>query len=93
MIDLDINSMYAHKIELNVSYGKLIKPMDQLTRALNNAWEAWYANQIGWVDHPSFEGWVRREGGFEFDSYDEEHSEVTTVHDEQKYAWFLLKWG
>jgi hypothetical protein len=67
--------------------------MDQFTKALNNAWAQWPEIKHTVTDF-GFKDWCKREHGFEYHRYfGGQQASVTKIHDEQKYAWFLLKWA
>ena len=40
-----------------------------------------------------FREWCKNEHGFEYKHYNSGFSVSTTVLDEKKYAWFLLRWS
>lgn len=67
--------------------------LDQFSKALNNAWAKWPEIKDTVTDF-GFKDWCKRVHGFEYQRYYSNHGAyVTTIHDEQKYAWFLLKWA
>ena len=65
-------------------------------KALTNAHRQWLKdNDIRVVTDPivyKFKDWCKREHGFEY-QYDGGWELSTTVLDEKKYAWFLLRWA
>lgn len=86
---------YQLKMLKNSKYGKismLEEANDQTTMAIRNSWDKWPEIKDTVTDF-GYSDWVKREGGFEFKRhYSGIKAVVTAIHDEQKYAWFLLKW-
>jgi hypothetical protein len=87
---------WERKMRLNSIYGSIgvkEEANDQVTIAIRNSWANWSEIKHTVADF-AFNDWVKREGGFEFKRhYSGYKAIVTEVHDEQKYAWFLLRWA
>ncbi len=85
---IQLNSVYGN-LTIYKSSGPIPVQKDQLSTALSNAWTQW-------PEIKGFRDWIKNDHGFEFEY--SHHSQgrvaqVTKIHDEQKYAWFLLKWA
>lgn len=86
---------WNRKMQLNSVYGAMdaynMKP-DQALTAIQNAWTAWRNDIKHDVTDFGFRDWCKRVHGFEY-RQTSDRGVATTVLDEQKYAWFLLKWA
>jgi hypothetical protein len=85
------------KMQLNSVYGtnlckEILAPKDQASAAIKNAWAQWLSDIKHNVTDFGFKDWCKHEHGFEY-HLNNDRSATTTVLDEQKYAWFLLKWA
>ena len=90
---------WNRKMQLNSVYGlssnlckEIVAPRDQALTAIQNAWAQWHIDIKHNVTDFGFKDWCKREHGFEYQQ-NSDRSVATTVLDEQKYAWFLLKWA
>ena len=66
---------------------------DTALKAITNAWNQWHSDIKHNVTDFGFRDWCKREHGFEYRHFNSGHDVVTTVLDEKKYAWFLLRWS
>jgi hypothetical protein len=87
---------WNRKMQLNSVYGtnlckEILAPKDQALTAIQNAWSQWPEIKDTVTDF-GFKDWCKREHGFEYHQ-NNDRSVTTTVLNEQKYAWFLLKWA
>lgn len=84
------------KMHLNSVYGSISvdeEANDQVTVAIRNSWAKWPEIKDTVADF-GYNDWVKREGGFEFRRhYSGSKAVVTEIHNEKKYAWFLLRWS
>jgi uncharacterized protein YecT (DUF1311 family) len=88
---------WNRKMQLNSIYGtnlckEIMAPKDQALTAIQNAWAAWRDDIKHDVTDFGFRDWCKRVHGFEY-RQTSDRGVATTVLDEQKYAWFLLKWA
>jgi hypothetical protein len=85
------------KMQLNSVYGtnlckEIMAPKDQALTAIQNAWSQWPEIKDTVTDF-GFGEWCKHVHGFEYRYHNSGQRVITTVLDEQKYAWFLLKWA
>lgn len=65
---------------------------DQALTAIQHAWAEWPVIKHTVVDF-GFKDWCKRVHGFEYRHFNSGQAVITTVLDEKKYAWFLLRWS
>jgi uncharacterized protein YmfQ (DUF2313 family) len=66
---------------------------DTALKAIKNAWDQWHIDIKYTVTDFSFKEWCKHECGFEYRHFNSGDAVITTVLDQKKYAWFLLRWS